>query len=88
MSFIGLGKCNKFNIYILVSVLSQFFSELLFEINSANQENKGRIFPFTPKIKKHNLFRNLIYFLSAFFCGIIAYFINKKNVKKRRVKCQ
>ena len=83
MSFIGLGKCNKFNIYILVSVLSQFFSELLFEINSANQENKGRIFPFTPKIKKHNLFRNLIYFLSAFFCGIIAYFINKKNVKKK-----
>ena len=83
MSFIGFGKCNKFNIYILVSFLSQFFSELLFEINSSNQENKGRIFPFTPKIKKNNLFKNLIYFLSAFFCGIIAYFINKKNIKKK-----
>ena len=83
MSFIGIGKCYKYNIYILVAVLSQFVEEGLLGLNSSNKDNPGTIFSFKPKLKNHALFKNLIFFISSFFAGIIAFFINFRYAKNK-----
>lgn len=83
MGFIGIGKCYKYNIYILVGVLSQLLEESLLGLNSSNKDNPGSIFSFIPKFKNHCLFKNLIYFVSSIFSGIITFFINRQYTKKK-----
>lgn len=83
MNYIGIGKCSKYNIYILVAIISHFIIEFLFGLNPNNKSTPVRLFSFSPDIYKHTLFKNLILFIGIFVGGILLYFLVKKyNIQK------
>ena len=82
MSFISIGNCNKYYIYLLIAFICEFFMKLLFGLNASNREHPARIFSFKPKLKEHNLLQNFIRFVSIFLGGIILYLLEKKNKSK------
>ena len=79
MSYIAIGNCSKYNLYILVSIICNFMIDFLFCLNSSNKEKPARFFSFRAKIKDHNLLYNFINFASIFFGGVILYFLERKN---------
>ena len=81
MSYISIGECTKYNIYILISLIFDLFNTSLFGINTSNKEKPGRIFSFSPKIKKHNLLSAFVYFGACFFGGIFLLVLEKLNNK-------
>ena len=81
MKYIGIGNCDKYNIYILIAFLSDFFKAALFGLNTSNPEKPARIFPFKAKIRSHNLLNNFIRFASIFFGGVILFFFEGRNKK-------
>ena len=82
MKYITIGKCTKYNIYLLISFLCEFFEEFILGLNNSNKKKPVRIFPFKAKIKNHNLIENLLRIASIFFGGVILYFFEKKNKRK------
>ena len=82
MKYITIGKCTKYNIYLLISFLCEFFEEFILGLNNSNKKKPVRIFPFKAKIKNHNLLENLLRIASIFFGGVILYFFEKKNKRK------
>jgi len=84
MSYIAIGNCSKYNLYILVSLICLFIIDFLFGLNSANKDKPARIFSFRAKIKSHNLLYNFINFSSIFFGGVILYFLERKNQKAKK----
>ena len=84
MSYIAIGNCSKYNLYILVSLICNFMIDLLFGLNSSNKDKPVRFFSFRAKIKNHNLLYNFINFASIFFGGVILYFLERKNQKVKK----
>ena len=82
MKYFGIGKCDKYNIYILIAFLCEFFRAALFGLNSSNSQKPARIFPFIAKIRSHKLLNNFIRLASILFGGIFLYFIEGRNKKK------
>ena len=83
MKYIGIGKCLKYNFYILVAFISEFIIELLFGLNPSNSLYPLRLFPINPKLYKHPLFKNFINFIAILSGGIILYFLQKPYNKKK-----
>ena len=83
MKYIGIGNCDKYNIYILIAFLSDFFKAALFGLNTSNAGKPVRIFPFKAKIRSHNLLNNFIRFASIFFGGVILFFL-KEEIKRMK----
>ena len=79
MKYIGIGNCNKYNIYILTAFLSELLINLLFGLNSSNDKKPVRIFPFKPKIRTHMLLDVFIQFIAIFFGGIFLYIFERRN---------
>ena len=83
MKYIGIGNWHKYNIYILIALISEIFKDSLSGLNSSNSENPARIFPFKAKIKSHKLLNNFISLASILFGGVFLYFFEgRKNEKK------
>ena len=82
MKYITIGKCTKYNIYLLISFLCEFLEDFILGLNSSNKKRPVRIFPFKAKIKDHNLLENFIRIASIFFGGVILYFFERKNRAK------
>ena len=83
MKYIGIGNCNKYNIYLLIGFLCLLLKNCLLGLNSANKEKPARIFPFKAKIKDHKLLDNFIQFSSIIFGGVILYFFQRRNHLKK-----
>ena len=79
MSFISIGNCNKYYIYLLIAFICEFFMKLLFGLNASNREHPARIFSFKPKLKGHNLLQNFIRLFSILLGGLFLYFQEKRN---------
>ena len=86
MKYIAIGNCNKYNIYILISLLCHLFKTSITGFSSSNKEKSTRIFSFRPKIKDHILLDNFIRLTAIFFGGIILFFFEKANESKRKDK--
>ena len=84
MSYIAIGNCSKYNLYILVSLICNFMIDLLFGLNSSNKDKPVRFFSFRAKIKNHNLLYDFINFSSIFFGGVILFFLERKNQKVKK----
>ena len=84
MSYIAIGNCSKYNLYILVSLFCLFIIDFLFGLNSSNKDKPVRFFSFRAKIKNHNLLYDFINFSSIFFGGVILYFLERKNQKAKK----
>ena len=82
MKYITIGKCTKYNIYLLISFLFEFLEEFILGLNNSNKKKPVRIFPFKAKIKDHNLLENFLRITSIFFGGIILYLFERKNKRK------
>ena len=83
MKYIGLGNWNKYNIYMLIAFLCDFFRTSLYGLNSSNSEKPVRIFPFKAKIRNHNLLNKFIRLASFLFGGIFLYLLEIRNKKKK-----
>ena len=83
MSPIGVGNCSKYNLYILIAVITEFVTDYIFGLNSSNQAHPGRLFPFTPTIKNHPFFKNFIFFQSNIF-AVSSSIIYKKNILRKK----
>ena len=86
MAFIGLGKFKSHNSFIFILVFFKFVSDYLEGFNSKEYYKKpptedfvdfGSIFAY------HPLFRDFMFFFGATACGVILYFIYRKNEKIR-----
>ena len=84
MKYIGIGKCNKYNIYILTAFLSDILIDALFGLNSSNKDKPVRIFPFRAKIKNHKLLYDFIRFAAIFFGGLVLYFFEGRDNSKEK----
>jgi hypothetical protein len=83
MKYIGIGKCSKYYVYILVAFISEFVIGLLFGLNPTNRDLPLRIIPINPKLYGHPLFKNFINFTGILSGGIILYFLEKLYDKKK-----
>ena len=83
MSFISIGNCTKYNIYLLVSIICEFLMDCLFGLNSSNKEKPVRFFSFRAKIKDHTLLENFIRLAAIFFGGLFLYFKEEMKEKKK-----
>ena len=84
MTFISIGNCNKYYIYLLVGFVCEFFMKLLFGLNSSNRDHPVRIFSFKAKLKDHKLLKNFIRFVSILLGSLILYLIEKRNKEERK----
>ena len=84
MKYIGIGKCNKYNIYILTAFLSDILIDALFGLNSSNKDKPVRIFSFRAKIKNHKLLYDFIRFAAIFFGGLVLYFFEGRDNSKEK----
>ena len=83
MKYIGLGNWNKYNIYILISILSELLRDSLSGLNYSNYKKPASILPFRTKLRSHNLLFCFIRFASILFGGIVLYFIEGRNKTKK-----
>ena len=83
MKYIEIGNFNKYHIYILIALLSEILVASFFGLNSSNSERPARIFPFIAKIKNHKLLNNFLALTSILIGGIILYFIERRNKRKK-----
>ena len=84
MKYITIGKCTKYNIYLLISFLCEFFEEFILGLNNSNKKKPVRIFPFKEKIKNHNLLENLLRIISIFLEEL--FYISLKRKIKEKIK--
>ena len=83
MKYLGIGKCSKYDVYILVAFISEFVIGLLFGLNPTNRHHPLRIIPINPKLYRHPLFKNFINFTGILSGGIILYFLHKIYDQKK-----
>ena len=84
MKYIGIGKCTKYNIYLLIAFISEFFIGALTGLNSSNSQKPARIFPFRAKMSSHNFIYDFVRFSSILIGGVVLYFFDRKNHLKNK----
>ena len=79
MSYIGLGKCSKYYLYILGAIIFRILKECLFGFIGYDPESKGSLFGFIPELANHFLLQQFYRYISFIIGGIIFMIITKKN---------
>lgn len=79
-SFIGFGKCSKYYIYILGTVIFKCLRDCLFGFNNINPETKIGLVGFIPKLSSHHLIQSLYKYFSFIVGGGIFSCILKKKI--------
>ena len=82
MKLIGFGKSSKYTYYILIYFLCSLTRDCVVGFN--NRDHRISIFNFFPGISRHLIARNILIYISSFFCGIILYLLrNQIEMKKK-----
>ena len=78
--FIGLGKCSKYYLYILGTVIIKALKDVIYGFSDIDQRNKAdfQIFKSIPLFCQHNLFQNIFRYLGIILGGYIFLKIEKK----------
>ena len=80
---IGFGKCSKYLIFILGTVIFKTLNNFIFE-NQINPKSKGGLFGFIPVLSHHVYIQYLYKYISFIIGGIIfEYVLYKKSHSKR-----
>ena len=84
--FIGFGKCSKYYLYILGTVIIKAVKDVIFGFSDIDQRNKAdfQIIDPIPLFCQHNLFQNLFRYLGLFLGGYIFLKIKKRNIQTRK----
>ena len=86
-NFIGIGKCSKYYLYILGTVIFKTLNESLFSFNSIDTNVKLSLFGFIPYLSQHTLIKSLYRYLSFIFGGaLFLYISNKDSSNKKEIK--
>ena len=81
--FISLGKCSRFYLYILGSVIFKFLESLSLGYQSTKDIDKYYSFyNFIPVLWHYNLIKSLYSYLGYILFGIIFFYIFSNNNKK------
>ena len=84
MAIIEISSVSKYNIYIIVALISKLFSDLLIGLNPLNTKKPATLFKFSPLLNNHLIFQNFIEFLGFFLGGILILFITNLLNKPER----
>ena len=76
MAMIEISSVSKYNIYILVAMISKLFSDLLLGLNPLNYKKPATLFKFFPLLNNHLIFQNFLEFFGYILGGIIILFIS------------
>ena len=80
---IGFGRCSKYLIFILGTVIFKTLNNFIFE-NQINPKSKGGLFGFIPVLSHHVYVQYLYKYISFIIGGIIfEYVLYKKSQTKR-----
>lgn len=82
--FIGFGKCSKYYLYILGTVIFKCLKDCIFGFTSINPESKIGLFGIIPKLSNHFLIQSFYRYISFIFGGLIFMYISKNNSKKEK----
>ena len=86
-SFIGIGKCSKYYIYILGTVIFKSLKESLFSFNSIDTNAKLSLFGIIPYLSQHTLIKSLYRYISFIFGGALFLYISHLgNSQKKEIK--
>ena len=90
MAIIEINSVSKYNIYILVAMVSKLFSDLILGLNPLNYKKPATLFKFSPILNNHLIFQNFLEFLGFFLGGIIilflSYKLNKSGANEQTLK--
>ena len=84
---IGFGKCSKYYIYILFTVIIKALKDVLFSFSDIDKRNKEDLLIINPEIFvicRHSLIQNLFRYLSFILGGYIFLKIKNKNNASRQ----
>ena len=89
-NFIGFGKCSKYYLYILATVIIKAVKDVIFGFSDIDQRNKEdfQVFPKPPLFCQHNLLQNLFRYLGLIGGGFIFLRIKQKNSHTNKEKEQ
>ena len=89
-NFIGFGKCSKYYLYILATVIIKAVKDVIFGFSDIDQRNKEdfQVFPKPPLFCQHNLLQNLFRYLGHIGGGFIFLRIKQKNSLSNKEKEQ
>ena len=83
-SFIGFGKCSKYLIFILGTVVFKTLNNFIFE-NQINPKSEGGIFGFIPVLSNHIFIQYFYKYISYAIGGyIFGYILYKKSMTDKR----
>ena len=80
---IGFGRCSKYLIFILGTVIFKTLNNFIFE-NQINSKSKGGLFGFTPVLSHHVYVQYLYKYISFIIGGVIFEYVLYKKSKTKR----
>ena len=80
---IGFGRCSKYLIFILGTVIFKTLNNFIFE-NQINPKSKGGLFGFTPVLSHHVYVQYLYKYISFIIGGVIFEYVLYKKSKTKR----
>ena len=80
---IGIGRCSKYLIFILGTVIFKTLNNFIFE-NQINPKSKGGLFGFTPVLSHHLYVQYLYKYISFIIGGIIFEYVLYKKSKTKK----
>jgi len=88
LNLIGFGKCSKYYLYILGTVVIKAVKDVIFGFSDIDQRNKEdfQIIKPIPLFCQHNLLQNLFRYLGLFAGGFIFLKIKQKNIQSNKEK--
>ena len=81
--FIGFGKCSKYLIFILGTVVFRTLNFFIFD-DQIKQKNEKGIFGFSPILSNHRYIQNILKYISYIIGGSICECILSKKTKTKK----
>ena len=81
--FIGIGKCSKYYLYILITVICKTLKNFIFK-NELTPEEDGGIFGFVPELSGHFYVQYLYKYISLTIGGLVIQCISNKKQKSEK----
>ena len=88
--FIGFGKCSKYYLYILYTVIIKAIRDVLFGFIDIDQRNKDDFVLIKPRplFNQHYLLQNLFRYIGFVIGGFIFQKIKRKNIESKKISLE
>lgn len=81
---IGIGRCSKYYIYILGTILFRCLKDCIFGFMAINPKSKTGLFGFIPELSKHYFLQDFYRNISFIIGGLLFLRISKKSIEEKK----